>query len=77
MFVQPERMDIRRKPNPHIAFGAGIHFCLGPSLARAEARVAFTSLLKRFPRLRLQESEHQWSPTVVDRSLLALPVALS
>jgi len=77
VFVQPGTMDIRRKPNPHIAFGAGIHFCLGPSLARAEARVAFTSLLKRFPRLRLQESEHQWSPTVVDRSLLALPVALS
>lgn len=76
VFRDPERLDIRRSPNPHIAFGAGIHFCLGSALARAEARVAFGALLERFPRMRLVSSEHRWSPTVVDRSLLELPVLL-
>ena len=76
VFHAPELLDIRRSPNPHIAFGAGIHFCLGSALARAEARVAFTGLLDRFPRLRLGHGEHRWSPTVVDRSLLELPVVL-
>jgi cytochrome P450 len=76
VFDLPEQLNIRRAPNPHIVFGAGIHFCLGPSLARAEARVAFTKLLDRFPRLRLQARDHHWSPSIVDRSLLSLPVAL-
>jgi len=76
VFREPERLDIARSPNPHIAFGAGIHFCLGSALARAEARVAFTGLLERFPKLRLTDHEHRWSPTVVDRSLLELPVVL-
>ncbi|MGI9327630.1 MAG: cytochrome P450 [Pseudomonadales bacterium] len=77
IFSQPQTLDIQRNPNPHIAFGAGIHFCLGPSLARAEAQVAFGRLLNRFPRLTLGEAQHDWSPTVVDRSLLALPVVLN
>jgi cytochrome P450 len=72
----PERLDIRRSPSPHIAFGAGIHFCLGSALARAEARVAFSALLERFPRMQLASREHRLSPTVVDRSLLELPVML-
>ena len=76
VFREPERLDITRAPNPHIAFGAGIHFCLGSALARAEARVAFGGLLARFPNLRLTDAEHRWSPTVVDRSLLELPVLL-
>lgn len=76
VFRDPERLDIRRSPNPHIAFGAGIHFCLGSALARAEARVAFSALLERFPRMRLASTEHRWSPTIVDRSLLELQVIL-
>jgi cytochrome P450 len=76
VFRMPEQLDILRDPNPHIAFGAGIHFCLGSALARAEARVAFAGLLERFPRLRLGEGTHEWSPSVVDRSLLSLPVVL-
>ena len=76
VFDAPEALRIDRAPNPHIAFGAGIHFCLGSSLARAEARVALTELLARFPKLRLADGEHDWSPTIFDRSLLALPVRL-
>lgn len=76
VFKDPESLDIQRSPNPHIAFGAGIHFCLGSALARAEARIAFTGLLERFPGIRLADCEHRWSPTIVDRSLLELPVHL-
>ncbi len=77
VFAEPERLNLRRSPNPHIAFGAGIHFCLGSALARSEAKVAFTGLLEQFPKLRLVEREHRWSPTVVDRFLLELPVHLN
>jgi len=53
VFAEPERFDPRRAPNPHVAFGAGIHFCVGAPLARLEMRVALTILLQRLPRLRL------------------------
>jgi cytochrome P450 len=76
VFHDPDSLQIDRAPNPHIAFGAGVHFCLGSALARAEARVALQALLARFPALRLVDVEHQCSPTIVDRSLLALPVRL-
>jgi cytochrome P450 len=76
VFDEPETLRLDRTPNRHIAFGAGMHFCLGSSLARAEARVGLLALLERFPRLGLADAEHAWSPTIVDRSLLALPVRL-
>ena len=47
----PERLDLGRKPAGHLAFGAGIHFCLGLTLARLEAEVALTQLFERFPTL--------------------------
>jgi cytochrome P450 len=51
VFVEPERVDLERTPNPHLGFGWGLHYCLGSSLARLEAGIALRSLIERFPRL--------------------------
>jgi cytochrome P450 family 142 subfamily A polypeptide 1 len=53
MFEDPDRFDVRRNPNPHIAFGFGPHFCMGASLARLELKVMFSELLRRLPDLHL------------------------
>lgn len=60
-FDAPERFDVTRDPNPHVAFGHGVHFCLGASLARLESRVALGELLERCPGLRLA-SDEPWEP---------------
>jgi cytochrome P450 len=60
-FSEPARFDIAREPNPHIAFGHGIHFCLGAALSRLEARVAIPDLLDRLKDLQLSSSE-PWQP---------------
>ena len=67
VFVEPDRFDIARDPNPHIAFGHGIHFCIGAALSRLEGRVAVGELLRRAPDLRLA-SEAPWQPR---RALIA------
>jgi cholest-4-en-3-one 26-monooxygenase len=53
VFEEPERFDVRRDPNPHLAFGFGPHFCMGASLARLELKVMFSELLRRLPDLHL------------------------
>jgi cytochrome P450 len=53
IFDQPETFDITRKPNPHLAFGTGTHFCVGSHMARLEMRITLTEFLKRFPDVRL------------------------
>ncbi|QDW38632.1 cytochrome P450 [Bradyrhizobium sp. KBS0727] len=60
--AHPERLDLQRRPNRHIAFGTGIHFCLGHQLARLEAKCALKSLFQRWPGLKLavDESEIRW-----------------
>ncbi|MFY1828781.1 cytochrome P450 [Myxococcus fulvus] len=60
-FEEPERFDIGREPNPHLAFGHGIHFCLGAALSRMEARVALTDLLETLGDFRLA-SDAPWEP---------------
>lgn len=74
VFERPEELDITRQHNPHLAFGRGIHFCLGAPLARLEAQIAFGALLEHFPRLQLATAEPVWSPNTTIRGLTALPV---
>ena len=58
VFEDPDRFDVRRDPNPHLAFGFGPHFCMGASLARLELKVMFTELLRRLPDLQLAGDPH-------------------
>ena len=74
VFADPDRLDITRHPNPHLAFGQGIHFCLGAALSRREAVIALPALLERFPELSLA-GDPMWRPTAVLRGLESLPVA--
>jgi cytochrome P450 len=73
----PERLDLQRKPNRHIAFGTGIHFCLGHQLARIEGRCALKSLFQRWPGLTLavDESEITWRKRPGLKAIDHLPVA--
>jgi pimeloyl-[acyl-carrier protein] synthase len=73
-FVDPERLDIGRRHNRHLAFGLGIHACLGGRLACLEGGIAIAALLRRFPDLRPERDEPQWYPAVVSRGLTTLPV---
>lgn len=79
VFDDPERMILDRRPNPHISFGTGVHFCLGHQLARLEARIAIRTLLSRFPDMRpgCDDSELKWRKRIGLRALMALPVAVS
>ena len=78
VFANADQFDITRKPNPHIAFGFGIHYCLGAPLARLEARVAFGALLARFPNLKLAVDPKtlEWRGNVALRGLKTLPLRL-
>ena len=73
-FPQPDTFDITRQPNRHLAFGLGLHFCLGAPLARAEARIGFARLLERLPNLQLASQTPDWSPNTFFRGLRTLPV---
>ncbi|WP_437131672.1 cytochrome P450 [Bacillus atrophaeus] len=73
-FTHPHVLDITRNPNPHLAFGQGIHFCLGSSLARLEAQIAICTLLQRIPNLQLSTPNVQYRKLIGFRSLTELPV---
>jgi cytochrome P450 len=70
-----ERFDIRRRPNQHVTFGHGPHFCLGAPLARLQLEIAFNTLLRRPPNLRLAEEAPAWREAFGPRALTALPAA--
>lgn len=73
---RPERLDITRPNVKPLSFGGGIHFCLGAQLARIEAEIAISTLLRRLPELRLDDAENpEWRPTFVLRGLKRLPAS--
>ena len=74
-FQAPDRLDVRRGDRNHLAFGRGIHHCLGAPLARLEGRVVLEALIERFGSMRLLEDRPAFRSSVVLRGLLALPVA--
>ncbi len=76
VFEDPDRFDIHRSPNKHIAFGKGIHYCLGAPLARLEAKIAFEEMAGRFERLRLavDPNELKRMPSLVIFGLKRLPI---
>jgi cytochrome P450 PksS len=76
VFENPDVLDLTRENNKHLAFGYGIHFCLGAPLARLEAQIAINTLLKRTPELRLKDSPDslRWRPSLILRGLKGLPV---
>ncbi|WP_371497588.1 cytochrome P450 [Kitasatospora sp. NBC_00374] len=74
-FTDPDRLDLGRADNPHVTFGAGIHFCLGAPLARLELNESYGALLRRAPGLRLVR-EPEWRPGYVIRGLSELLVEI-
>ena len=74
VFDEPDRLDIGRQNNNHLAFGHGVHFCLGSHLARLEARHAIGALVARFPNMKLAIDEPVWRRNLILRGLEALPV---
>ena len=75
-FPDPDRLDLGRIDNRHVAFGWAAHFCFGAPLARMEGQLAFRLLLQRFPNLRLQGGPVSWRQNLGLRGLTALPVTL-
>jgi cytochrome P450 len=74
VFDRPDQLDVGREPNPHVSFGAGVHFCLGAPLARLELETSFSTVLRRLPTLTLLE-EPTWKPNYIIRGLRELRVA--
>jgi len=74
VFADPDGLDLGRRDNHHLSFGLGVHFCLGASLARLEAEIAFGALLERVPRLALAREALSHRPNMILRGLNALPV---
>ena len=77
VFANPDCLDLQRNPKMHMAFGVGIHFCLGGILARAGGQIALASLLQRFPDLHLLTDEPDSREGIVFRGFQSIPVALS
>ncbi len=76
VFLDPFRFDVAREPNPHVAFGGGLHHCLGAALARAEIRVMFEALLDRFTAFELI-GPVEWGRSNKHTSIRHLPISLT
>ena len=75
-FESPEQLDIARKPNRHLAFGHGLHYCVGAALARLEGQIAVNSVLRNLPGLKLANENLEWHRNFTLRGLKSLPVIL-
>lgn len=77
-FSHPEKFDIARQPNRHVAFGSGIRYCLGAPLARLEATTVIGALLDRWPGIDFaaDPSDLEWSPGFFLRGVRRLPVSV-
>jgi cytochrome P450 len=75
-FEDPERLDVTREREPHLAFGWGVHVCLGAPLARLEGEIAIRALVREFPKMRLSEQTLRYRPASVLRGLEALLVTV-
>ena len=73
-FDEPDRLDLTRADNAHVAFGYGAHFCVGAPLARLEGQVAIAAAVRRLPGLALAPGELTWLPSMVFRGVRSLPV---
>lgn len=78
VFENPDLFDISREKSPHLAFGKGIHLCLGAPLARLEGEIAITSLMQRFPEMNLAvgKDELEWRPGMIVRGVKEIPLYL-
>ena len=76
-FENPDKMDITRWPNPHVAFGAGVHHCLGATIARVEGQEVFSALAERYPNLQLKSHDVEYRESITFRSIMEMPVSLN
>jgi cytochrome P450 len=76
-FSNPDGFDITRDEGRHLGFGIGIHFCIGAPLVRLEAEVAFETILRRFPKIRLATETLEWQEHPIFRGLKSLPVSVN
>lgn len=74
-FALPQQLDITRQPNRHLAFGHGLHYCVGAALARLEGQVVINTVLRKLPKLRLETENLEWNRNLTLRGLKSLPVA--
>jgi cytochrome P450 len=74
-FPAPAQLDIMRKPNRHLAFGHGLHYCVGAALARLEGQIAINAILSRLPEMRLENENLEWNRNLTLRGLKSLPIA--
>ena len=74
VFDDPERFNVERTENRHIAFGFGIHYCLGAMLAKLEAQIALTEFFRRYPHAALAQKSLRWRPGLVLRCPEQLPM---
>jgi cytochrome P450 len=73
-FAFPNRLELARKPNRHLAFGHGLHYCVGAALARLEGQIAIKAILRELPKLELATSQLEWHRNFTLRGLKSLPV---